>query len=188
MAVVVIRAPTDEIPVHDARLVNKNAAAHFEIEPALGNRRHAPTLDAAGVRGDFHAMANRGDRLSRIEEVPRDTDEIFVVANVFGRSTTAEKDSQVIFRGDFAERHFRIDRIALPLPGDRPAGFHFVQHQLVFLAPWTSQDRSETRFLQPVVGIQRIERLRGIADNQQNSMGIGFQALCSSSGNARHRP
>ena len=88
MAVVMESATTDEVAINYTRLIDKNAAANFQIKFAFGNGCHSPTLNTSGIGWDFDSMADTGNRLVRVKEMACDTDKVFVVTNVFRRPAT----------------------------------------------------------------------------------------------------
>ena len=69
MAVVVIRAAADQVAVDDAGLVDKRAAAHFEIELALAHRGHPPAAHAVGPGRNLDAMADAADLSAILAEM-----------------------------------------------------------------------------------------------------------------------
>ena len=131
VAVVMERAPTDQVAVDHARLVDESTAADFQVKLAFGNSRHLATSNAVGIGGNFHTVADAGDRLVLVEEMLGDLDEVGVVADVFRRPTSGEEDARVFVRLHVAKGDVRLDGVALPFLGDRPAWLHLVQHHLL---------------------------------------------------------
>src|SRR6478672_1199919 len=82
--VVMVRSTADEVSIDDARRIDVDAAANFQVELAFGHGRHATAADAIGVGRYFDAVANRADWLTRFEKMPRNPHEILVVADVLG--------------------------------------------------------------------------------------------------------
>ncbi len=76
-------SPADEIAVDDAGLVDKRAAANFEIELALRHSSHPPTAYHISPSRDFNAVAYRSDRLVVLEKPSGDPDKIRVVPDIF---------------------------------------------------------------------------------------------------------
>lgn len=52
----------DQVSVDHAGFIDEDAAADFEVELALGNGRHAATLDAAGLGRDLDSVTDTADR------------------------------------------------------------------------------------------------------------------------------
>ena len=168
MAVIPKGAPADEVAVDDAGFVDKNAAAHFEVKLRLRHRGHPAALHAIGAGDDFHAVAHTGDGRVLLEKVTRDAQQILVLANVFRRAATAEKDTEVLLRPHIFERDRRGHGVAFPLLGDRPARFVLVHHQLVLALFRRREHRFVTALDQTEVGIHRVDRLGGIPENNQH--------------------
>jgi len=168
LAVVVEGAAADHVSVDHAGLVDERPAADFEVELALWDRRHPAAFDAIGGGRDFDAVADAGNRHVLSEEVFRHSHEVFVVADVLGSSSAGEEDAGVVFLFDFGEGDVGIDRVALPLFGNRPARFHFVQNHLVLTFLGSGDDGLKAGFDQSVVRIHRVERFRCVADDDEN--------------------
>lgn len=170
MSVVVEGASADEVAIDHAGFIDEDATTDFEIELALGYGGHFAALHAAGVGGDLHTVADTGDGLVVFEEVSRDANEVFVVADVLRSATTGEEDPEVIIRIDIGERDIGLDGIAFPFFGDGPAWFNLVHHHLVAASFGSRHRGDKTGFLKPVVGVHRIERFARIADDDQHAM------------------
>src|ERR1700687_5527741 len=80
-SVVIERTSAHEIAIDDGWLVDEDAAADFEVELALGDSGHAPSVHAIGARRYFDPMADAGDRLVGGKEVARYSNEVRVVAD-----------------------------------------------------------------------------------------------------------
>ena len=72
MTVVVIGSAAEEIAVDNAGLVDERSAANLQIEPALGDGRHSPSLDTSSPRGNLDTMADAANGFVCLEEVLRD--------------------------------------------------------------------------------------------------------------------
>ena len=78
----------DKVAIDDAGVVNKDTAADFEIEFAFANSGHFSALDAAGISGDFYTVTYAGYGFIFLKEVAGNSNEVFVVPDVF-RGTAA---------------------------------------------------------------------------------------------------
>ena len=168
MAVVVEGAAGDEVAVHHARFVHVDAAADLEIELALRHGGHPAAFHAAGARGDLHAVADAGDGQVLLEEMARDAQQRLILAEVFGRAAAAEEDAGVVGGFDVFESDLGIDAVAFPFLRDGPAGLHLVQHHLVTALLGRGDHGLIAALDEPVVGVKRVNGLRGVADDDED--------------------
>ena len=168
MTVVVEGAAGEQVAVDDAGLVDEDAAAHLEVEPALGDAGHPPPADAVGPGRNFDAVADAGDRPVVVEEVLGDADQVGIVADIFRRPAAGEEDAGVVLGIDVLERDLGLDLVALPFAGDRPARADLVQHHLEEARLRPRDDRLEARLLQAEIRIEGVHRLRGVADDDED--------------------
>ena len=66
-------APADEVAVDHAGFVDEGTSANLQVELALGHGGHAPPHDTIGPGGDFHPMADAGNRQVFVEEILSNT-------------------------------------------------------------------------------------------------------------------
>ncbi len=158
----------DEVAIDDRGFVDVDSAADFEFETAFGDGGHSPSADAVGVGRDFDSVADAGDGLVIFEKVAGNSDEIFVVSNVFGGSSARKEDAEELGGIDVGECQIAIEGIAFPFLGDGPARFSFVQNGLVGAFFGGDDDGAKLGFLEPVERIHRVEEFRGVADNDQD--------------------
>ena len=78
--VIAVRSPTNQVTIHNARLVDEDTTTDLKVELTLGNGGHTPTRDAVSVGGNLHAVAYASDRFAGLKEMACHADEIFVVA------------------------------------------------------------------------------------------------------------
>ena len=174
MAVIPEGTAADEVAVDNAGFIDKCAATDFEIKLRLGHGGHAAAFYTIGARGNFHAVTHAGDGGVLLEEITRDTQEILVFANVLRRTAATEKDAEIVLGLDVGERDVRIHGVALPFLGDGPAGFVLVHHHLVGAFLRRGNHRLVAALDQAEVGIHRVHRLSGIADDDQD---LGFGGI-----------
>src|SRR5690606_2230522 len=168
-AVVMPGTAAEEIAVYGKILLGIDAAADFQIEPAFRHAGHAAASHAVRARGYLHPVADAGDRLGGIEEVPRNPDEILVIPNVFGSTATAEEDAEIVFRLHVAERDVRLDRIPFELAGDVPAAFgNFMENHVVATLLRARHHRHHAFLPQAEDRIERVHRFGGVPDNDKN--------------------
>ncbi len=178
MAAVVVGAAAVHGLVDHAGFVDVNAAAHFEVELALGHRRHAQTLDDAGARGDLDTVADAGHRVAVLPKPARDAQQVLILPDVFRRATTTEKDARVFLRLDLREGDVGIDGLTLPLLRDRPARLDLMKHHPVLPLFRRGDDGLIAALDEAEKGIQRVHGLRGVADNDEDfSFGLGHAAV-----------
>ena len=165
----VMKGPAaDEIAIHHAGLVHKNPAAHLDVKAAFGHQPPCGGLDATGAGRNFAPVADAGDRLVVLKKPLRHSDQVGIIADILGRPSPAEENAHVLFGLHVRKGHIRLNRVALPLPGDRPTGLYLVQHHLIQPLRRRRHHRHEAVFLQAVIRIQRIDRLSRVADDDQN--------------------
>ena len=97
----------------------------------------------------------------------RDAQEIFVFADVFGGASAAEKDPDVVLRMDVFEGDIGLDRVAFPFLGDGPSGFDFVKDHLVAAFFGSGDDGLEAGFDDTVEGVEGVDGLCGVADDDE---------------------
>ena len=71
-------------------------------------------------------MAHRRDWFVLGKKVLGDPNEVFVVPNVLGGSSTRKHDSRVLLLFHFSKRNIAVQRVAFPFLGDRPARLYLV--------------------------------------------------------------
>ena len=69
------------------------------------------------------------------------------------------------------ERDVRLDRIPLPLLGDRPAWFYLVHHHLVEAFFGCCDDGFKSGFLQAIERVHRVKRFGRVANDDQDFFG-----------------
>lgn len=173
MPVVVKRPAADQVAVDDARLVDKDPAADFEVELAFRHRGHAAAADAIGGGRDFDAVADAGDREFLVEEVPCDSHQVCVIADVLRRAAAAEKDAEVFLGLYILERLIGDERVALEFACDRPSWLNLVEDHVVAALLGRDDDGLPTFFLNAIEGVERIDGFRGVADDDQDGVGHG---------------
>ena len=136
---------------------------------ALGHGGHAPPFDAIGAGGDFDAVADAAYGLVAVKKVAGNTNQVRVVADVFGGAPSRKKDPHVLFGHDVAEGDVRLDGIALKFAGDVPTlGRDLVQDHVVAAGFRPGDHGRESLFLDAQVGIERIDGFGGIADDDED--------------------
>ena len=168
VAIIVISATADEVAVDDAGLVDKDSAADFEIESAFGDSGHFSAPNAISEGGDFDSVADTGDGQAFLEEKSGHSDQVLVIADIFGGASTTEENPQVIGRVDVPEGDVGLDGIPFPLFGDCPTWFDFMHDHLVAVDFRCGHDGFETSFNESVIGIEGVDRFRSVANNDQN--------------------
>jgi hypothetical protein len=118
MAMVMIRPAANEVTIYNAGLIDKYAATDFQVEFALRDGCHSPTFHTAGLSRDFNTMANTGYGLVRLEKVPRDSNQIFIVSEVLRCSPSLKKDAQVFIRIYILKGCVGLNRVTLELTCD----------------------------------------------------------------------
>lgn len=114
-------------------------------------------------------MADAAYGLVAVKKVAGYANQVWVVADVFGRAPAGEKDSHVLFGHDVAEGDVRLDSIALKLASDVPTfGRDLVQDHIVAAGFRPGHHGRESLFLDAQVGIERIDGLGGIADDDED--------------------
>ena len=171
-AAVVKGASADQVAVDDAGSVDEGATGYLKIKSALGHGRHLAALHTAGVGRNLNAVADTGHRLVFGKEMPGDADEILVVADVLRRPATTEKYADIVGWIDLGKGMVCPDLIALPFPGDRPAGTNLVQHHLIGPLFRRNDDWAKPRLLESKKRIERVDGLGCIADYDQDARAI----------------
>src|SRR5882724_6368566 len=87
---------THEIAINHTRLIDVNASAYFHVETAFSDGRHAATINTARASRNFATVTDACDRFFVFEKPTGDTDQIRIVANVFGGASSAKKDPHVV--------------------------------------------------------------------------------------------
>ena len=147
LSVVVPHAAADQIAVDDARFIDEDAAADFEVKLTFPNAGHATPFYYACATRDFNAVTDAGNGFVVFKEIARDANEIGVVANVFGGATTREEDADVFGGVNVSKGDVGVDRIPFPFFGDVPAGGDFVEYHLIASFIWTGDNGGESVFL-----------------------------------------
>src|SRR5437867_2799923 len=100
---VVKRPAAYEIPVHDARFIHKDPAAHLDVETAFGDRGDPPSSQAIRTCWNFAAVAHARDWFSLFEKPFGDPQEIGILPDVLRCAAPAEEDARVFFGADIFE-------------------------------------------------------------------------------------
>src|SRR5690348_668928 len=108
-------------------------------------------------------MAHNANRLVVAEEMADDLKQVFVIAQVLRRSSSSKKKPVKRIGIYVAESNMGGDVIARRFAGDVPAGWNFVHHQRIYTLLGGGDDGIIACFTNTEVGIERIERLRGVA-------------------------
>ena len=149
LSVVVPHAAADQIAVDDARFIDEDAAADFEVKLAFPNAGHASSFNYACATRDFNAVADAGNGFVVFKEIARDANEVGVVANVFGGATAREEDADIFGGVNVSKGDVCVDRIPFPFFGDVPARGDFVEYHLIAPLVWTGDNGGESVFLYP---------------------------------------
>ena len=112
-------------------------------------------------------MAYTGHRSLVLPKPSRDLEQILILSNVLRRSTSTEKYPNILLRLDILKGHIGLDRITLPFLGYRPPRFHLMHDHLINPFLGSCDDRLIPALDQPVIGIQRIDGLRCVSNNDQ---------------------
>ena len=72
----------DQVAIDHRRLIHVGCAALLDIEGALGDRRKRPAADAAGRGENLDAVTERGHRLTGLEEMPSEPQQVLVIAEI----------------------------------------------------------------------------------------------------------
>ena len=95
LSVVVPHAAADQIAVDDARFIDEDAAADFEVKLTFPNAGHATPFYYACATRNFNAVADAGNGFVVFKEIARDANEVGVVADVFRGASAREEDADV---------------------------------------------------------------------------------------------
>ena len=125
LPVIVPHATADQIAIDDARFIDEDAAADFEVKLAFPNAGHAAPFDHACATRDFNAVTDAGNGFVVFKEIARDANEVGIVADVFGGATAREEDADVFGGVNVPKGDVGVDRIPFPFFGDVPAGGRF---------------------------------------------------------------
>ncbi len=164
-----VRPTTDQVAVHDARLVNKRASTNLEVEFTFAHGGHAPALYTSGISRYLHAVTHTGDRLVRLKKVPCDTDQVRVVAYIFRGTASGEKNAQILLWIHISKGNVGFDGVTLELASDFavPVRSNLVQDHMVTPLLRPGHHRLKIIFLQTVIRIQCVYSLGRIADYNQ---------------------
>lgn len=106
-------AGADEVAVHDHALVHVVRAALLGVELALRHGCDRAALDDIGGGENLDAVADAGDGLVRGEEVARDAEQVFVVAQIFRRAPAGDEQAAILLRLHVAKGHGGADVIGV---------------------------------------------------------------------------
>ena len=174
-AVVVEGAAADQVAVDDARFVDEDAAADFEVEFTFGDGGHLSAADTVSVGRDLDAVADAATGFVGVEHGLGDADKVFVVTDVLRGAAAAEEDAEVVVGVDFAEGDIGLDLVAFPFAGDGPARSHFMHDHLVLAFFRGGDHGEEAGFLEAVVGVEGVDGFGGIAyDDEDFVLGVGL--------------
>jgi hypothetical protein len=83
----------DEVAVYDDGPVYIEGAALLRVHRAFGDGGYRAAGNAVGGGEDFDPVADGGDRLLGLEEMPRDAQQVLVLAQVFRRTPTGNEET-----------------------------------------------------------------------------------------------
>ena len=180
VAIVMVGSSADEVSIDDTGFIDENAPADFEIEPALWHSGHPPASDAVREGRNFDPVTHAADWFVFVKEVPGHSDEILVVADIFGGASATEEDAQIIGRVDLAEGDISVYGISFPFPGDGPAWWNLVKDHLVAAFFWSGDHRLEAALDKTVVGVESVDGFSGVTDDDED-LGHGVSGEASGS-------
>ena len=168
VAIVMVGAAANEVSIDDAGFIDKNTPADLQVEPALWDSSHPPSSDAVCEGWNFDPVTHASDWFVLIKEVPGNSDQILVVADIFGGAPTTEEDAQIIRGVDLAEGDIGIDGVALPFPGNGPSGLNLVENHLVAAFFWSGDHRLEAALDKTVVWVESVDGFGGVTHDDKD--------------------
>ena len=112
-------------------------------------------------------MAQCGDRLLALDEVPDDLLELRVIAQVFGGAAAAENDPIVALRPHVREGDICRDAVAGLFNIGVPAGLEIVHHGAQHLLRGRSDVDFDAFLAATMVGIPGVEGFGGVSGHEQ---------------------
>ena len=163
-----VGSTANEVSIDDTGFIDKNAPADLEIEPALWHSGHPPASDAVGEGRNFDPVTDAADWFVFVKEVSGNSDEILVVADIFGGAPATEEDAQIISRVDLAEGDIGLYGIPFPFPGNGPSRSNLVEDHLVAAFFWSGDHRLEAALDKTVVGVESVDSFSGVTDDDKD--------------------
>ena len=175
-----VGSTANEVSIDDTGFIDENAPADLEIEPTFWHSGHPPASDAVREGRNFDPVTHTADWFIFVKEVPGNSDEILVVADILGGASATEEDAQIIGRVDLAEGDIGVYGIPFPFPGNGPSRPNLVEDHLIAAFFWSGDHRLEAALDKTVVGVESVDGFSGVTDDDKD-LGHGVSGEASGS-------